>query len=405
MTLLTTINRSAHDTGIEAGSVHCVVTSPPYWGLRAYAGEQGIDWPAVDYAPLAGLPELRIEPMTCALGHEPTPEAYIGHLVLVMREMWRVLRDDGTCWVNLGDSYNGSGGAGGDYGKGGLREGQPKYNGRKVGSLKPKDLVGIPWRFALAAQADGWWLRSDVIWAKPNPMPESVTDRPTKAHEYIFLLAKAQRYYYDAEAIAEPAHYPGDNRALRTDNRKVHEPLSRDKGSRARTGNPTGAFRNRRTVWTIATRPYPGSHYAVFPPTLVEPMILAGTSERGCCPACGAPWERVVEKPDMSERPRRSDEAKTMAIYGEQSGMSSAGQQYQEWRNSNPDVTTGWQPTCTCPAADPVPCTVLDPFAGSGTTGMVAIAHRRRAILCDVSTEYLEQHALERTDGVQMVMV
>ena len=170
------INASAHKTGIESGSIHAVITSPPYWGLRKYAGEQGIEWDAVTYAPMAGLPEIEIPAMRCGLGEEPTPESYIGHLILVMREMWRVLSDDGTAWVNLGDSYNGSGGAGGDYSEDGLKFGQPKYPGRRISGLKPKDLVMIPARFALAAQADGRYLRSDIIWSKPNPMPESVTD-------------------------------------------------------------------------------------------------------------------------------------------------------------------------------------------------------------------------------------
>ncbi len=139
------------------------------------------------------------------LGLESTPEEYVANMVAVFREVKRVLRPDGVCWLNLGDSYNGSGGAGGDYSAGGLKEGQPKYPGRSVSALKPKDLVGIPWRVAFALQADGWWLRSDIIWAKPNPMPESVTDRPTKAHEYIFLLTKSATYYYDNEAVKETA--------------------------------------------------------------------------------------------------------------------------------------------------------------------------------------------------------
>ena len=267
------IQASAHNTGLPDQSVHMIATSPPYWGLRAYAGEQRIDWPGVLYSPMPGLPMLSIPAQTCGLGEETTPEAYIGHLILVMREMWRVLRNDGTCWVNLGDSYNGSGGAGGDYGPGGIKEGQPKYKGRDAGTLKPKDLCLIPARFALAAQADGWWLRSDIIWAKPNPMPESVTDRPTKAHEYIYLLAKSQRYFFDAEAVKEPV--------TDTTIQRLQQDIDRQNGSGrahggAKTNGPIKAAgyvsgRNRRTVWAIATRPYSGAHFATWPPDLVRP--------------------------------------------------------------------------------------------------------------------------------------
>lgn len=244
-------------------SVNCIVTSPPYWGLRDY-GEPG------------------------QFGLEATPQAYVAKLVALFAELRRVLRDDGTLWLNLGDSYANTGNPGQDFsasrvgygGKGrGHLGGQPAK--QMPPGLKPKDLVGIPWRVALALQDDGWYLRSDIIWHKPNPMPESVTDRPTKAHEYVFLLSKCERYYYDADAVAEQSVYPGDTRHLRFDSRKVHEPMSLDNGSRERTGNPTGETRNRRSVWTIATAPYAGAHFATFPPALVEPCVKAG------CPVGG----------------------------------------------------------------------------------------------------------------------
>jgi DNA modification methylase len=194
---------------------HCCVTSPPYWGLRSY-GTPDLDWPAISYAPLAGLPEcVHVPAMKASLGLEPTLEAFIGHMLLVFREVRRVLRDDGTAWVNMGDSYAGSRGtdAWGPSEK--AKQGRTASRRRddepiprsdvRVAGLKPKDLVGQPWRLALALQADGWWLRSDVIWSKRNPMPESTKDRPTKAHEYVFLLSKSERYYYDAKAIKEPA--------------------------------------------------------------------------------------------------------------------------------------------------------------------------------------------------------
>ena len=205
--------------------------------------------------------------MKCGLGAESTPEAFIGHLMLVMREMWRVLRDDGVCFVNLGDSYNGSGGAGGDYGPGGIKEGQPKFPGRKISALKPKDLMMIPARFALAAQADGWYLRSDIIWHKPNPMPESVTDRPTKSHEYVYLLTKSEKYFYDAEAVKEEnaGKLPyGDKLEF-----KMNDEAAQGKHGKSSmfAGGSKQEYiekyytngRNRRSVWTIATSPYNGT--------------------------------------------------------------------------------------------------------------------------------------------------
>ena len=204
-------------------SVQTVVTSPPYWGLRDY-GVNG------------------------QIGLEPTPELYVENMVSIFRDVRRVLRSDGTLWLNMGDSYAGSGAGGGGNRKGN-EHGQHNAVAKKsrpsaLPTHKPKDLVGIPWRLAFALQADGWYLRCDIIWSKPNPMPESVTDRPTKAHEYIFLLTKSARYYYDAEAIREPQ-------------------------------------RNKRSVWEIPTQPYSEAHFATFPEALVRPCILAGTSEAG----------------------------------------------------------------------------------------------------------------------------
>jgi len=233
---------------IPDGSVQCCVTSPPYWGLRDY-GQDG------------------------QLGLESTPEAYVGNMVAVFREVRRVLADDGVCWLNLGDSYNGSGGAGGDYSPGGLKEGQPKYPGRKIVTLKPKDLVGIPWRVAFALQADGWWLRQDIIWHKPNPMPESVTDRCTKAHEYLFMLTKSSRYYYNNEAIKEPVKQDWGTRN-RT-NGKYHNEGS---GLTPHSGLEKSYEKaNKRSVWSITTKPFKGAHFAVMPEALCEPPILASS--------------------------------------------------------------------------------------------------------------------------------
>jgi len=246
-------------------SVHCCVTSPPYFGLRDYGVEGQI-------------------------GLERTPEEYVDKLVQVFREVRRVLRDDGTLWLNLGDSYNGSGGAGGDYNPGGLKEGQPKYPGRKVPGLKPKDLIGIPWMVALALRNDGWYLRSDIVWHKPNAMPESVTDRPTRAHEYIFLLSKSPKYYYDYEAIKEPAAYDGRKDTLLKGSPKYEKDVlpgqvghsMAAKGHERWKKNERGEYvRNKRSVWTVPTKPFPEAHFAVYPPALITPCILAG------CPVGG----------------------------------------------------------------------------------------------------------------------
>jgi DNA modification methylase len=253
--------------GLEAGSVHCCVTSPPYWGLRDY----GVDG---------------------QIGLEETPEEYVEKMVEVFREVKRVLRDDGTLWLNLGDSYNGqSPNRTGDNGYSDGRSNRDKrFSVGGVAGLKPKDLVGIPWRVAFALQADGWYLRSDIIWHKPNPMPEGVTDRPTKAHEYIFLLSKKERYYYDAEAIreecrtgvtltgydyeqqkAKTAGWTGPDRTGR---------MARKPGSGANGfNNPAG--RNKRSVWTVATKPYAEAHFATFPPKLIQPCIKAGCPKGG----------------------------------------------------------------------------------------------------------------------------
>jgi len=225
------------------------------------------------------------------LGLEKTPEEYVAKMVEVFREVKRVLKKEGTVWLNLGDSYCAT-----TKGSGGHNEKQDSNNGswfdnRKwqiPDGLKPKDLVGIPWRVAFALQADGWYLRSDIIWHKPTPMPESVTDRPTKSHEYIFLMSKSAKYYYDNEAVKEPAVEGTDLGVLRsnkaaygqgpTDIKTINKRLAICPDSRL--GNPSGT-RNKRDVWTVPTKPYKGAHYATFPPKLIEPMILAG------CPAGG----------------------------------------------------------------------------------------------------------------------
>lgn len=315
-------------------SINCVVTSPPYYGLRDY----GVDG---------------------QIGLEQTPDEYVQKLVDVFRECKRVLRDDGTLWLNLGDSYNGSGKAGNspEYQKRHTEFGKPSTHisrfgmPTKINNLKPKDLIGIPWRVAFALQADGWYLRSDIIWAKPNPMPESVKDRCTKSHEYIFLLSKKPKYYYDYESVLEPAtgydgrkdtkfkgaikSYDGvmpsgkpQTFAQRGHERWQYKNLQEDgqkpnmmHESRLRGEEYMSPVRNKRDVWFISTKPYRGAHYATFPPDLIKPCILAGCPEGGI---------------------------------------------------------------------------VLDPFVGSGTTVMVANQNDRNGIGMDLSWKYLDENARVR---------
>jgi DNA modification methylase len=284
-------------------SVNCCVTSPPYFGLRDY-GHEG------------------------QIGLEETPEAFVQKMVEVFREVKRVLRDDGTLWLNLGDSYARQ--AGDDSKKDPASQatgfanviasgGAKKGNNKPPNGLKPKDLIGIPWRVAFALQADGWYLRQDIIWHKPNPMPESVQDRCTKAHEYIFLLSKSPKYYFDNDAVREPTATPIDGRGSTEQRKALGHPTrygmaNRGEGwSMPSISAPEGG-RNKRSVWTVTTKPYAGAHFATFPPELIRPCILAG------CPKGGV---------------------------------------------------------------------VLDPFGGSGTTAAVANEENRNAILCELNPDYI----------------
>ena len=241
---------------LDAGSVHCCVTSPPYWGLRDYGN-------------------------AAQIGLEETPDAYVARIVEVFRAVRRVLREDGTAWLNLGDSYASNPASGGQgQQEGGDHQRTPNTGYKRPAGLKPKDLVGIPWRVAFALQADGWYLRQDIIWHKPNPMPESVTDRCTKAHEYVFLLSKSARYWYDAKAVSETTRYQ-----IGAD-RKASGGYSAESGRNDGGEHRSGGFvssdtRNRRDVWTIPSKPYSGAHFATMPPKLARLCILAG------CPAGG----------------------------------------------------------------------------------------------------------------------
>ena len=417
-------------------SVQCCVTSPPYFGLRDYGtGEWAGGDPACDHTDRAygkgrgdgkwfdggkprelaeGRPSLGRSCPRCGaqridsqIGLEATPAEYVAEIVAVFREVRRVLRDDGTCWLNLGDSYSNDTKWGGStsgkhvtamHGDTGI--GRTK----KTTGMKPKDLMGMPWRVALALQDDGWYLRRDIIWAKPNPMPESVTDRPTTAHEYVFLLTKRAKYFYDAEAVREDCESgPSDLRKMTEGldriggkHKALDDPLSKASGATAigrKRSVGDGAGRNLRSVWTIATAPFAQAHFATFPPKLAETCILAGTSERGACPQCGAAWARVTERTTVTPV---DYEGKYLAADKQSSGRRAtanvrarrmAGQGHHDNPFPTPK-TIGWRQTCHCPPADPVPCVVLDPFSGAGTVGLVADRLQRNAIQIELNADY-----------------
>ncbi len=529
---------------LPAESVQCVVTSPPYYGLRNYQVDGQI-------------------------GLEATHLEYIEKMVRVFREVWRVLRPDGTLWLNLGDSY--ASGKGTCFNPGGNTSSfnvhlkaanvHPLDRGNKSAlekvGLKPKDLIGIPWRVAFALQADGWWLRQDIIWHKPNPMPESVKDRCCKSHEYVFLLTKSAKYYFDGEAIKEDAigydrsqnmgqeiqpdgqgesdfakvlflregtsnetslqgipsidgrtegtiqdceqgtrktgevyrpestipeksegqgaevrrgqpiqenregtlRQAEDRNQTQTSNQvnglhidtgpmegnkgttqsllrilppgngtvgngscdtsiergisykgkhsTVMPEVQRTKGSKNIVGNMSergvtrtteglnlktaeekchGGKRARRSVWTITTKPFKEAHFATFPPEIPEICIKAGTSEKGCCPMCLAPWERVVEKGKVIEHPDRLNRADDAKQFHKDDNKYGDGGSLGRMRVNS---TTGWRPTCTH-NLEPIPCTVLDPFSGAGTTGLVAEKLGRKYIGIELNLSYVE---------------
>ena len=465
------------------GSVHCVVTSPPYFGLRDYGA--------------AGQ-----------IGLEASPSAYVAEMVDLFREIRRVLRDDGIAWLNLGDSYAGSWGA---QGRRVTESDDPTWHSSQIknhpkrasgtgsikeAGLKPKDLMMIPARVAIALQDDGWWLRSNIAWVKPNPMPESTDDRPTSSHEAIFLLAKAgastfwthrdlpgvrarpepdyrwldgdnddaetaeepagwqeersaahpkrkrwrrlnlwrgRDYFYDAEAVREPMAAASiarlsqdvENQAgsLRANGgTKTNGPMKAVAKGNARSFRGGGAYtggrsfdndadvprdsvgnvpnergtRNLRNVWTIATRPFTGAHFATFPPDLPELCIKAGTSERGCCPTCGAPWARnILDGAADLDHQIASGAGKDGEYRGQSTkdhdsaGVQNASDVKRRILEGMREKSYEWRQTCACPEHTPVPCTVLDPFFGAGTTGLVADRLGRDCIGIELNPDYV----------------
>ena len=456
------------------GSVDCVISSPPYWGLRDYGTgaweggnpecEHSVGGQVQDNkAPGAIVTGQRpgVDASTCRkcgatrtdqqLGLEPTPDLYIENMVAVFREVWRVLADHGTCWVNMGDSYAG-GNQGGTYNPetwkglpdppaGWTKRQQRTTLDMKAAGLKPKDLVGVPWKLAFALQADGWYLRAEIIWAKPNPMPESVTDRPTKSHEQVFLLTKRPRYFYDAEAVREPhggkpsgnvtptwvptsgtpvkhsipwapgsepdpdvltigdlppeAPRGADGRRVttRTTGPDSHDNYQKFGHEEGRERWPNGG-RNLRSVWEIATQPFVGAHFATFPEALVRRCLLAGCPE-WVCATCGKPRERIVERVGFPEPEPQGADLEPLRVTNNDADRRRvlSGQRHAAFKAENPDRDMGWS---DCGHGNYRPGHVLDPFMGSGTVAKVARDHGRHSIGIDLNADYLEL-AADRT--------
>jgi DNA modification methylase len=354
--------------------VQCVVTSPPYYALRSYLPDSH--------------PDKYLE-----IGLEETPAEYIEKLVQVFREVKRVLRDDGSLWVNIGDTYANDRSWGGHSSGKHCKALHEVERPRRYTELPAKNLIGIPWRLAFALQDDGWILRSDIIWSKVNGLPESVQDRPTKSHEYVFLLAKNEHYYYDADAIREPCVTKSNVRDRAKESGWASGALLSAIGEGTREWNhPLG--RNKRTVWTIASQPYPEAHFAVMPPKLVEPTILAGSSGRAC-EHCGAPWSRHVERTPMiiKNGPKSGG-------YGSRTTDRLSGTMLTPADSR----TVGWQPICTCSNnTGSGKCVVLDPFLGAGTVALVALEQNREFIGIELNEAYV-RIAEQRIATVQPVL-
>ncbi len=378
---------------LSEGFAQTAITSPPYWGLRDYGvparvwgGEVDCRhrWKEPARGASAGHGRLctRCGAWKGCLGLEPEPEMYVEHLVAVMREVRRCLRPDGTLWLVLGDSFaaNRSHQVRDSIG---LDPGGDRPM-RVPAGLKPKDLIGVPWRVALALQADGWWLRAENIWHKPNAMPESVRDRPTRAHEYVFLLSPSARYHYDAFAVREP------DKGRRSGNGYVRAERLSYGGAEAPRGQAGewvgGGGRNRRSVWSIPTRCFKGAHFATFPEDLVEVCLLAGTSPVACR-SCGAPWQRVVSSRRLLDGVHELRGSWTEESVRGRSGRSPLPTGHGHWRVTVERETIGWEPGCD--HDDPgARCAVLDPFAGAATTGLVAARQGRDFVGVELSGAY-----------------
>lgn len=406
---------------VATASVHCVVTSPPYWGLRDY-GVAPTVWPAVTFKPAHDLPEVTVPAMVCAHGLEPDLLSFVAHVVLVFREVARVLRPDGAAWINFGDSYaTGTEADRNPSRPASLGRAQRKPAGwtnrcqrerRSPEGLAAKNLLLMPHRVALALQADGWIVRQDEVWAKPAPMPEAVSDRSTRAHEYNFHCARSQKYFHDAFAVAEPCSAPQANteadraRAFSRRRATVVAPTqaaivpSRSRNEERRTDGSRGRLdhrgtsvpweghsRNPRSVRAWSAKPFKGSHFATFPPDLPAEYVMASTSEVGACPHCGAFWRRIFTRGEPARDWRSADTPSE--LHGSHGRRRSHGQPPDVGQNSAPRAHVGWERPCRCPHARPAPCVVLDPFAGSGTTLAVAEALGRAAVGVEAQPAYV----------------
>ena len=435
----TLYNMNFMENDLPDESVQMVVTSPPYWGLRKYSGEQELIWGGDkdcehqwgDGINRAGYRSSdnnegtkqstnvgaigRDEPALsniCSLcgawkgayGLEPTPEMYIEHTIEILREIRRVLRKDGVVFWNIGDSYQG--GNRGASAESEIRRGdqggsfQPHNIGAKgivspsrlsPPTIKPKDLCLIPFRVAIAAQEDGWWVRSVIIWSKPNPMPESVKDRPTESHEYILMLTKSKRYYWDADAVREERQGNTHSRGKKRTPPIESAGIGHEDWCKYMTKDEELVSRNIRSVWEFPTQPYPEAHFAVFPEKLPEICIKAATPEVGCCSKCGSPWERILDKKPSAFNIRVRDAKAGRATPEE--GYKATQEEIDNYQGNHPDPgyrqTTGWQPTCKC-NTDKVPSIVLDPFAGAGSSLWVAKKLNRYAVGYEISAEYCQ---------------
>lgn len=424
---------------IPDDSIQCVVSSPPYWGLRDYgtadweggdaecehkvgrfetpcSGKQKSNTGSAGHQARDACPRCGAIRIDKQIGLEPTLQDWLDKMVAVFREVRRVLRPDGTLWLNIGDAYvnqpGGNRGVPEEWQRQGRKETASKKKHTSDG-LKTKDCLMMDYRLALALQADGWWLRSKIVWAKPNPMPESVTDRPTSSYEMIFLLTKSARYFYDADAIREgyseatierlsqptfdsQTGGPKDPKTGNRSPRKAMENLKRswdkaaddDRGElvqrgRGKTGPATTheCGRNSRNVWTIATHPNPKAHFATFPPELVRRCIAAGTSEKGSCSKCGKPWNRVTKETQELLQATNNERSCDQNNRADMPRMNISRE------------TLGWQPGCDCEKGrypSTRPCIVLDCFAGIGTSLAVAARMGRASIGIELNPEYIE---------------
>jgi DNA modification methylase len=416
------VNASALRLPLADASVDAALCSPPYWGaLRVYEGPQVRPWPAISYAPMPGLPPVDVPAQAVPLGHEPDPFAFVGHLLQVFREVRRVLVPGGCLAVNLGDSYTGN--TGGIQGEGGQRAGRRftcTGKGSKVADgLRPKNLALIPWRFALAMQADGWILRSrmpggvevlpgldvgiepDIVWRKPSCMPESVRDRPTVDFEDVLLFSQGPRYFFDQEAGREErgkCTNIGPSKSYTAGAAATH-------GTGKTTLRTDTAGRNMRSSWTMSPEPTDEEHFAAWPVALAARLIRVLTSERGRCPECGAPWVRQAERRAgaeywadrraAGEGPRHGGQADGLKDRGKIGGA-----QWRKYLERFPDIDRGWAPICAHDV-EPVPCVVLDPFAGIGRTWEAAREAGRRFVGSDLGMGYCRL-AMARNDLAAM---